>query len=207
MSSRLLLGLLCLGSLPVLLARAPARFDSGVARARAEPSPYLERDNPLRALLPSAAALSARERGQRERAVAQALSRLPHVQRAEVLIAQREPSAAPLEPAPPEYHVQVQLELSAPGPSELEVERVVRGLLPALAPGQLRVVSSMQASARVAAPTLTQVGPFVVARESSTALRSTLAVCLGANALLASLLLLRRQRTRSLRAGSRASKT
>jgi hypothetical protein len=180
MSFPRLLGLVCLGSVVLSLAPAPARFDLGVDRARAEPSPYLERDNPLRALLPSAPALSARERGQRERAVARALSRLPHVQRAEVLIAQREPSAAPLELAAPDYHVQVRLELEAPGPNELEVERVVRGLLPALAPGQLRVVSSMPAPVRVTVPALTRVGPF----------------CLGANALLASLLLVRRQRAR-----------
>jgi hypothetical protein len=181
MSRRLLLGLVCLGSL-------------GAMTARAEPSPYLGRDNPLLSLLPSAPALSAHERGRREQAIARALSRLAHVQRAEVLITQQEPSATPLDLPPPEYHVQVKLALNAPGPSELEVERVVRGVLPALAPGHLRVMSRVPRPAPEVASTLTRVGPFVVARESSATLRATLAACLAVNALLAILLLSRRRR-------------
>ncbi len=194
MSLRLLLGLLCLGS---LLSLAPG--------ARAEPSPYLGRDNPLRTLLPSAPALSAQERGRRERAIAGALGRLAQVQRAEVLITQHEPSTAPLDLPPPAYHVQVNLVLlareparfdapTAPGPSELEVERVVRSVLPALAPGNLRIVSRPPHPAPVVAPTLTRVGPFMVARESSATLRATFAICLAANALLAILLLSRSRR-------------
>jgi hypothetical protein len=181
MSARLLLGL-CLGSLA--LAAGPVR---------AEPSPYLNRDNPLAGLLPSAPVMAARERSDHEQALALALAALPHVERAQVLIGRPEPLTTPLDAPPPASSVWVHLVASEPVPSAIEIERTVRARLPDLAPEQLHVVRTAPLPVRSTEAALARVGPFMVARESSGALRATLIACLGANALLASLLLVRRR--------------
>lgn len=180
MNARALLGL-CLGGL--LCAIAPAQ---------AQPSPYLGRDNPLASLLPTAGALAARERAAREHEITRALSALSNVEQAEVLIRQPDSDTTPLDTKPPACSVLVRLTTRGVGPSELQIESVVRARLPALEAGRLQVTRT-PAPARSPEPSLARVGPFLVAHESSSPLRATLITCLVANALLATLLLVRRR--------------
>lgn len=169
------------------------------ARARAEPSPYLARENPLVALLPSADQQRARVRVRLEAQLSRALASAPDVSHASVTLTEPALADLPLDQIVAKPQLNVLLELRGKGPSDAEVARLLGPALPALASDQIHV---LRASAR-AAPTardgdsqpvrFTRVGPFLVARESSLALRSLLGVCLGANVLLAALLLARRR--------------
>lgn len=161
--------------------------------ARAESSP-LGHDNPLTALLPSAPALRARGYALRAAQVERALLDMPGVQSVELLISDTERADAPLDQPAPSPRANVRIAASAGALTDAEIVRLVRIALPEVPAGKVLVLRSTVPSPRVAqaAADSARVGPFVVAAESASLLRATLAVCLGVNALLAALLLARR---------------
>jgi hypothetical protein len=165
------------------------------AQVRADSSPYLARENPLAGLLPSAQALREREQRRLEAQIDRVLTSMRDVKRAELVLLLPAPDA-PLDQAQPRAQANLRVELLGVGPSDAELVQVIRAALPDVASDQVRILRQRAITAAepaANAPVTTRVGPFVVARESSALLRATLAACLGANVLLAALLLARRR--------------
>jgi hypothetical protein len=173
---------LCLASVVLLAcldrARADARLDAG-------------RDNPLHALLPSAASLHARERVRLEAQVAAAMRALAQVERAELVLSTPDLERLPLDQPPPPARANLLLELSGAGPSDAQALQIVHSVLPELRAEHVRIVRVRAAAKTTQSRATVRVGPFAVAPESAGLLRTSLAVCLIINALLAMLLIAR----------------
>lgn len=159
--------------------------------AHAEVSPLLGGPNPLRALLPSAAAERADRSAKLERSIERSLNALDGVASSHVTLQLPAVEAAALDAPllPPRMHVL--LKLTARGPTDQVVLALVRAQLPEpIEPITIQRSASSSQSQRTAASV--KVGPFTVEAQSAPGLRLLLALCLCANALMAVLLLTRK---------------
>jgi type III secretory pathway lipoprotein EscJ len=170
-------------------------------RAHAETRPLLAHSNPLAGLVPTPAERAAAEQIRLEHQLEGALTLLPEVVAAKVVITSVAADTVPLDRELPAPRAALVLRVRGHGPDERQVLALAQSVLPAGTAVHLeRSVLPEQAAAQSAAkpwddPSSKRVGPFWVAAKSASALRFALALLLLSNALLAGLVL-RRLRAR-----------
>lgn len=148
----------------------------------------------LTRLAPSAAQIHQARTTARAEQLTRLLDAVPGVARTSVQLSLPDASSAPIDAPLPAPRAAIVLQLHARGPSDAEIMRLARALVPELTQATLTV--SRHPVAVVGPAEGAHVGPFEVAPASERSLRVTLALSLACNASLAALLLWRTRQKR-----------